>query len=187
MKYIYVDYENLNTIERLPEIDGKYFFFIGEDQTKINSNLVHSTNGMDVVWIKINGSGKNALDFHIAYYIAKNDEDRSIEHFVLSKDTGFDPLIKHLRQRTIKIKRIQSIDELKNKSVKIKLNNYEKVIQVLTKMKLESRPKTKAKLHSHIKAQIKGLNDVKVDAIIEEMVKRKFISLEKNSSLKYLS
>lgn len=186
MKYIYVDYENLNTIERLPKVDGKYFFFIGEDQLKINSNLIHSTNGMDVMWIKINGSGKNALDFHIAYYIAKNDEDKNIEHFILSKDTGFDPLVQHLKQRSIKIKRIESINDLKDKNVKINLNNYEKIIKVLSEMKADSKPKTREKLRSHIKAQLKGLNDKKIDEIIEAMIVRKVISLEKNSSLKYL-
>lgn len=188
MKYIYVDYENLNKIERLPKIDGKYFFFIGENQLKINSNLVHSTNGMDVMWIKVNGCGKNALDFYIAYYIGKNDDDKNIEHFVLSQDTGFDPLLKHLKQRSIKIKRIESVDDLKNKKVKINLNldDYEKVIQVLDKMKLASRPKTRDKLYSHIKSQIKGLKDEKINVIIEQMIEKKFIVLEKNSSVKYL-
>ncbi len=185
MKYIYIDYENLNTIDRLPKIEGKYFFFLGDDQLKVNSNLVYSTNDMDVIWIKVNGSGKNALDFYIAYYIAKNDEDKNIEHFVLSKDTGFDPLIKYLRQRTIKIKRIESINDLKDKNVKINLNNYEKIIRVLSEMKTDSRPKTREKLRSHIKAQLKGLDDKEINNIIEEMVLRKFISLEKNSSLKY--
>ncbi|WP_370868178.1 PIN domain-containing protein [Sulfuriferula sp.] len=47
-------------------------------------------------WIftsKIEGTGKNALDFHIAFQLGRTIETApQTECFVLSKDKGFDPL-----------------------------------------------------------------------------------------------
>ena len=47
-KYIYVDYENMNNLETYPKIDGKYFFFIGANQTSIPKSLVFASNDTPV-------------------------------------------------------------------------------------------------------------------------------------------
>lgn len=36
-KYVYIDFENINNLTSLVDIDGKYFIFIGASQNKINS------------------------------------------------------------------------------------------------------------------------------------------------------
>ena len=70
-KYVYVDYENMNNLKDFPKIDGKYFFFIGAKQTSIPKSLVFASNDSNVEWIEIEDYEKNALDFHIAYYLMK--------------------------------------------------------------------------------------------------------------------
>lgn len=191
MQYIYVDYENLNKIEKLVKIQGKYFFFIGENQAKIDSSLVYSTNDIDVRWIKISGSGKNALDFHIAYYLAKNDSDKNIEHIILSKDTGFDPLIEHLKKNGVKARRIEKLKDLKvvnkaNNSKSKKLSNYDKAVSGLKKMRKDGKPKSIKSLESYTKAQVKNLSKEEMKKIMDRMVKEKIIMLDDNNTLKYL-
>lgn len=186
MKYIYVDYENFNKLDSLVEIKGKYFFFIGENQTKINSSLVYSTNGMDVTWVKIKGNGKNALDFHIAYYLSKNDFDKNVEHLILSKDTGFDPLIEHVKEKGINVGRITTLSEISSKYKQKDLGECEQIVKILKKRPERHRPKSLEKLKSYMKAQIRNLNDMDIEKIIEEMIKKNIINLSENSKLKYL-
>ena len=50
-------------------------------------------------YVKISGNGKNALDFHLAYYVGElATNDPEVYLHVISKDTGFDHLIKHLKK-----------------------------------------------------------------------------------------
>lgn len=67
----------------------------------------------NVVFINMNGSGKNALDFHIAFYLgnltAVNPE---LYYHIVSADSGFDPLINHLKDKGIKISRVASLGKL---------------------------------------------------------------------------
>src|SRR4030065_289650 len=69
--------------------------------------------GPEVEYIQIDGNGKNALDFHIAYYIGRLAAEIPDAYFhVISKDTGFDPLIKHLKAQKIVCRRSKSIADL---------------------------------------------------------------------------
>ena len=104
--YILVDYENVHNID-LSCIQGKNFYvkiFIGTHQTKIPIDLVLKSQelGKQVEWIQINGSGKNALDFHITFVLGRLVEKDPDGFFhIISKDTGFDPLIIYLKSQKI--------------------------------------------------------------------------------------
>lgn len=66
--------------------------------------------GSDVEYVQISGSGSNAVDFHIAFYIGKLAVSHPDARFtIVSKDTGFDPLIKHLVSLKIACKRAASM------------------------------------------------------------------------------
>jgi hypothetical protein len=186
MKYIYVDYENLNNLKSLQKIDGKYFFFIGETQGRIRAELILSTNNLDVEWIKIKGAGKNALDFYIAYYLAKHDEIKNAEHFILSKDTGFDPLINHLRENGVSAKRIITLDELNSEKSSEKPENYDAVVKNLEKISKARRPKSIKSLNSHIRAMLKNADDSEIEKLVEELFRRGYISSSDNSRLRYM-
>ena len=89
--------------------------FVGANQVKLPFELVSSmqTLGSFGKYIKIHSSGPNALDFHIAFYIGKiAEEDNNAYFHIISKDTGFDPLIRHLRDNKIFAQRTSSIEEI---------------------------------------------------------------------------
>jgi hypothetical protein len=69
--------------------------------------------GPDAEYIQIDGNGSNALDFHIAYYIGRLAVQHPDAHFhVISKDTGFDPLMNHLRRQKIRCQRSASVSDV---------------------------------------------------------------------------
>jgi len=69
--------------------------------------------GQAAEYIQISGNGKNAADFHLAYYIGVlSANDPKATFHIISKDTGFDPLVSHLRSRKIKLYRFRDIAEI---------------------------------------------------------------------------
>jgi PIN domain len=100
--YILIDYENVQPAA-LPEIEATHFrllVFVGASQTKVRFDVANAVQRMAdrAGYIKISGNGANALDFHIAYYVGHLAAKEPEAYFhIISKDTGFDPLIAHLK------------------------------------------------------------------------------------------
>jgi hypothetical protein len=74
---------------------------------------------------KIEGAGKNALDFHIAFQLGRIIETApKTECIVLSKDKGFDPLLAYLNKNGLHCRRISTMDELvSNATVEVVASN----------------------------------------------------------------
>jgi hypothetical protein len=110
-----VDYENVGKVE-LAAIPANVHvpFFFGASQRSVPTDFMKAALRLAerFVPIDIEGQGTNALDFHIAYYLgeflAADPESTCV---VLSKDKGFDPLVKHLQGRGFKVRRVSSIAE----------------------------------------------------------------------------
>ncbi|MDE2614410.1 MAG: hypothetical protein KGL78_13280, partial [Burkholderiales bacterium] len=96
--YVLVDLENVqpDSLDALAQDHFKILLFVGANQTKLPFDLVASMQrlGPHAEYIKISGNGSNALDFHIAYTVGRIAAAEPTAYFhVVSKDTGFDPLI----------------------------------------------------------------------------------------------
>lgn len=119
---LFVDYENIQNIDLsvIQEQEIEIKIFVGQAQNKIPIELVQVTQkfGQKVEWIKIEGSGSNALDFHIAFYLGRFSKSIGEGSFlILSKDKGFDPLIKYINKSKVNCQRIQSLLELSQKKM----------------------------------------------------------------------
>ena len=115
--YILIDYENvqIRSLERLQGSQFKVLVFLGPNNTRLPVELVLSVQrmGEHASYVAMEAGGTNALDFHIAYYIGHlSSTDPSAFFHIISKDTGFDPLIQHLKGRKIFAARSISIDEM---------------------------------------------------------------------------
>jgi hypothetical protein len=110
-----VDFENIQDLDYLKKLrntDYEVRVFLGPHQAKLPTALVRQAQpfGSRLQWIQMEGHGKNALDFHIAYTIGMLvSEDRKRRIFVLSKDAGFDPLITYLAKRSIACERVEEL------------------------------------------------------------------------------
>jgi hypothetical protein len=111
-----IDYENVQKIDlsRLAD-DWRVTIFVGASQKSIPFELVQGAQhlGAQVDWIKVEGSGNNALDFYIAYYLGcEFTRSPQAQYIILSNDTGFDPLIRHLKSKGFCCRRISALTEL---------------------------------------------------------------------------
>jgi hypothetical protein len=110
-----VDYENIGKVDLGAIPAGvRVPFFFGASQKSVPTEFLKAALklGERFVPIDIEGQGKNALDFHIAFYLGEQLAGAPQSACViLSKDKGFDPLIRHLVKRGFAVRRANSITE----------------------------------------------------------------------------
>jgi hypothetical protein len=111
---VFIDYENVGKLHALTLLNYTHvLFFRGAKQKAIDDSTIDAIAAMPpgrFSRVTLSGEGKNALDFHIAFYLAEELTRRpSAQCIVVSKDKGFDPLITHLRERGFKVSRCASL------------------------------------------------------------------------------
>lgn len=188
-EYLYIDYENVQDLKvNVIKKTIKVMIIVGENQTKVPIDVVRNTQpfGNAVEWIQVNGKGRNALDFFIAFFLGKDVAADSKKTFIIySKDAGYDPLINHLKKSGIKAKRIVSFHELsQNRTVKIDEVGINKVKETLKKVAANKRPKKRSSLTTHIIALLKDTPKQGIEKIIEDLFVEKIV-YEENGIIKY--
>ena len=143
INYVLIDFENVQpgNLEVLKKHPFRVLVFVGENQAKVPFELASAMQalGDSAQYMKITGSGKNALDFHIAYYIGElaAKEPGAFFH-IISRDTGFDPLIKHLKSRKIKVQRERDLAEIPVLRMSSATSNDEKIAAIVKNLAFRS-------------------------------------------------
>jgi len=191
-KLVLVDYENIQNLDGIDKIlDYDMKVLVGKNQTKIPIDLVLQTQqlGKSLEWLKVNGQGKNALDFYISFYMGKYLEAKKYTNFVIvSKDTGYDPLIEHINEvaGSRMVKRVTNIIQVSQKQLdKTITPELKKLIDQLKKIQGNKRPKKRSTLTgfaTSVFANQKSKDEI--NKIVEELYTRKLIS-EANGIIKY--
>ena len=185
--FVLVDFENIQP-KGLGELEVPPFqirVFVGARQAKISLETARALQvfGPDVEYIPIEGSGRNALDFHIAFYLGRLAAlDPSASFHVISKDTGFDPLIRHLKTLGIPCQRIESIAEVAGThkaSSPSPTEGLEAVVRNLQKRK-SARPRTLKTLRTTIRALFASrIAEEEVEDLIQQLIERGLVRIEK--------
>lgn len=115
-RLLLVDLENVHKID-LSLLDETYtaIVYVGAKQNppKAASKKATAHRFQRVDFQKIEGAGKNALDFHIAFQLGRTIETApDTECVVLSADKGFDPLLSHLNKSGLSCRRVSTMEEL---------------------------------------------------------------------------
>ena len=181
--YILIDFENVHpkNLELVTKHPFKVFVFVGASQTKVPFDLADSMQllGNSAKYIKIAGNGQNALDFHIAYYIGELAGKDPDAHFhIISKDKGFDPLIKHLKARKIKVMRETDLAEIPLLRVPVSTSNDEKIAAIVKNLggRGQSRPRKVRTLENTINNLFtRKLDKSELGSLIKDLQKRKLI------------
>lgn len=186
--YVLIDFENVQP-ERLAVLAKDHFkilVFVGANQSKLAFDTVSVIQqlGDKAQYIKIAGSGPNALDFHIAFYIGQLAASDPTGFFhIISKDKGFDPLIQHLKDKKIfaaRTEQVVDIPLIRSYSAKTPLERMAVALKKLQQMKT-SRPRVLATLNSTIAALFqKQLTDEDVQNIIQALLSAGYISVNGN-------
>jgi septum formation topological specificity factor MinE len=157
--YVLIDYENVqpDSLDALNSDQFKVLVFVGASQAKVRFDVASALQRMRerAEYIRISGNGSNALDFHIAFHIGELSARDPHGYFhIVSKDTGFDPLIQHLKERKIfagRVKDVADIHLVKTSNAKTADDKLEVILADL-KRRGASRPRAVKTLTSTIAA-----------------------------------
>jgi len=202
---IFVDFENFTQIiEDIKKADAKIIVLVGLNQANKSfafaKDLLNNVSSIEL--LKVKGQGKNALDFFIAYYLGVHtNRSKDLRFTICSNDQGYDPLIKHLSENGIDIKRleanrggkiIQNESKIKNIPKTPKQSNlfetekdYKKAFSNIKNIPAKNRPRKLNGFEAHLETLFhKTIRPEKIKEIINEFKKYNFIEIE-NDKMKY--
>jgi hypothetical protein len=177
---VLVDFENVQKLDlaRLPA-HARFRIFVGANQPKLPTALVLQAQalGLAIEWIRIDGNGRNALDFHIASYLGEGlVRTPQAEYVIVSGDSGFDPLLRHLKARGLHCKREAPAASAKAAPKLVLDANAEQVIEVLKRTEKNKRPRKRKTLTNHLVSHFqKKLSPEQVTGAIAQLVEAKLI------------
>jgi PIN domain len=156
---LFIDYENVTQVRlsSLQQPNLKILIFVGCAQVKIPFELVREAHqlGASVEWIGVEGTGPNALDFHIVFYLGQISlQSPTANYVILSRDRGFDPLIQHLAKIGISCRRIDRLELLSGQSDLSLSQDFLSDVAVakLSAVAAKSRPKKRSTLYTYLKS-----------------------------------
>jgi PIN domain len=190
-----VDYENVGHLDfaTVPP-DVRVAFFFGTSQRTVSTAFLKSAVqlGERFVHIDIDGRGRNALDFHIAFYLGEyltvSPQTRCV---ILSNDKGFDPLIQHLRGRKLSVQRVATLEEAfasarppatAGEDTPIFL---EKAVHWLSGMQNNKRPRKRKGLVAHLRSHFgQKIPESEIQKLVDRLIAGKQLS-EMNGAITY--
>ena len=190
--YILIDYENVQTkslsvLLGAPNQAFRIMVFVGANQSKLPIELVQSMQsfGDKAEYVQITGSGRNALDFHIAYYLGAltEREPKAIFH-VISKDTGYDQLIRHLKDKRINVARQKDLFDIPWLSSANKKPADEQLDAIVENLSARgnSRPRKVKTLKNSINSLFGNkLEPDKIDNLVKDLQQRKFVIIKQEN------
>jgi hypothetical protein len=193
-----IDFENVCHIAlgSLPA-DWHVLIFVGKSQHSIPFEITRDAQqlGNRLEWIKIEGDGRNNLDFHLAFHLGRLAyASPNVEFRVLSKDKGFDPLIQHVVARGLKCKRIERI----GRAEKVKGVNpppgtaadpsdphFDKVFKILSGIEKIARPRKRKTLITQVASFFQKKESAEEIARIVDLLVAKQLVTESANTLTY--
>ena len=181
--YVLIDFENVlpKNLELLTRHPFTVLVFVGANQSKVPYELAEAMHklGDKARYIKISGNGKNALDFHIAFYIGQLASQEPEAYFhVISKDTGFDPLIEHMKGLKIRVQREKDLAEIPVLRLSTTKSSDEKIAAIVKNLagRGQSRPRKVKTLANTINSLFtQKLQEKELTAIIDSLQQKKYI------------
>ena len=183
--FVLVDYENVQPkdIGLLQGGPFKVKVFLGPKQSKVPMTLAEALQplGGNAEYVLLETAGNNAVDFHIAYYVGVlSCEDPTAYFHIISKDSGFDPLIKHLRRRKIFAQRSTCIAEMSYfKSARPGTEAQVEVVVADLIRRKAAKPLTKKTLINTIHALFKKeLSEQQISELLAALCSRGVVKVE---------
>ena len=190
--YVLIDFENVQpkNLNILASHPFKVLVFIGASQTKVPRHVAVAMQalGDKAKYVEIDGNGPNALDFHIAYYIGELAAADPAGHFhIISKDRGFDPLIRHLKGKNIQVRRESDLAEIPNLRIPKKAKKDDMIDAIVRNLigRGNSKPRKVKTLQNTIGHLVsEKLDEKALAALVDELQQRKLIVVNQGN-IKY--
>jgi hypothetical protein len=184
--YVLIDYENVQP-NSLAGLDAEHFrvlVFVGANQNKLTFEIASAIQklGPRAEYVRIAGNGANALDFHIAFHIGHLAAQEPTAFFhIISRDTGFDPLIQHLKERKVLVARCKNVSDIPLLRTANAKNTPQKLAVVLANLQQRktSKPRTLKALSSTINSLFqKQLAEEELAAILKGLQTQGYITVD---------
>ncbi|MGC6248068.1 PIN domain-containing protein [Bisgaard Taxon 45] len=190
MKYAFIDYENIHSLDNtnLNEYE-KIYLFLGAQQQSIN--LSEKFNDLlNISLVTIKKVAKNNLDFHIAYFLGKVDQqvDKQINFDVISKDKGYQGICDYIQNqkesRKCKLidisldkteKNLPTVTEDKSEKPEQEIEKYTNEYQsFMLRTAIRNLPTTVEKLFKHICSQtsVQKLPQTTINIIVPQIIEQ---------------
>ena len=189
VNYVLIDFENVQpkNLEVLSKLPFKVYVFVGASQAKITYEFAAAMQqlGENAKYVKIGGNGKNALDFHLAFYVGELSTKEPDAYFhIISKDTGFDPLIKHLKSRKIRIQREKDLAEIPVLRMSNTTSSDERISAIVENLagRGQARPRKLKTLSNTINSLFAvKLEEKELMSLVNELQKRSYIMINEGN------
>jgi hypothetical protein len=209
--YLLVDFENVQPppedVARVRAGDHHLWVFHGPHQNKFDAAMVNAWKplGDRLQLVQSAKPGKNALDFHIAYYLGVLHErdviaKRRSMYVVVTGDGGFDVIFTHMRGQGCAVEKAGSIgealalakrlqapakqapeaNEIATPSAPRGTLAEEDVGKIIAALALYSRnrPATRKKLEPYVLSQLNNkVTPAVAQAVVKRLIKRGVVTL----------
>jgi hypothetical protein len=211
--HVFVDFENVPSVDLtlIAELPVRVTLLIGGMQNKLDTHLAEQihTHAAKVRFIRLAGSGRNALDLTLAYYLGRAvaEYDKAELHIV-SKDKDFEPLIAHLRARKVTITRTESfaalpfLSPIKPAAVtrqrrtpqkkpaeivkELPLDRIGKVFARLQNPLSRNRPSTERALRAHLRTALgKESSEERIETVLGQLQTKRVLTIEPKGRVVY--
>lgn len=184
--YVLIDYENVqpSSFAGLEVEHFRVLVFVGASQNKLAFETAAAVQrlGARAEYVKIAGNGSNALDFHIAFHLGQlAAQDPTAFFHIISKDTGFDPLIQHLKERKVFVSRFKDVTDIPLLKAANSKTAPEKIDVVIANLRQRgtAKPRTLKTLTSTINSLFqKQLNEEELVALLKGLQSKGLITVD---------
>ena len=191
--FVLIDSENVKPeyIEKLNHEHFRVVVFIGANCKQLHVPIVTAIHalGLKGSYVLVSRHGRNALDFHIAYYLGKLSVDNPGAYFhIISKDRGYDPLIEHLKQQNVFCSRSESVLEIPLLKSTDKLPPKQRAADFYEKRiaSAKSRPATVTSLQSAIRSHFhKQLSEDKIAEVQKALIAAGYVAVVDGKKVTY--
>lgn len=199
--WLLVDYENIQPAFRDESLSNtRLVVFHGAQQRDAPAKLKSQLSSIPAEFVRCTKTGKNALDFHLTYYLGRLAAQHPKDDFyVLSKDKGYDPLIEHLKNAGADVRRLEHAPSFKSKAppsprskpsapngvaaTKQAAGQLPPVATVRKALQsVPNRPRNTARLRNWVNSRFnKDLSDAAFAALLNNLTRRNVIVLQGNN------
>lgn len=188
-QFLLIDFENVRPANLALLEDSGYsvMVFLGAHQSKIPVDFARALQklGPNAQYVQISGNGPNAVDFHIAFTIGELSAANPDASFhIVSKDTGFDPLVRYAKSKGIVVRRCREISTLPlSEAVEARYSD-DRLSAVVKNLsgRGSARPRKVRTLASTINALFqKRLSDDEVADVIEALQREGHVNIDGES------
>ena len=179
-----IDYENvcasgLDGLEKLTQSDTLYLFYTeNADRLTFDAHRKLLETRAQIRYYKVDSGSKNALDFQLVTYLGYLIHQNNAEsYYIISKDNGFDSVLKFWAKQNMQIARFPNVDVEQTSQIQSELETRLKELlepeEVQIVFDMVQKYKTKQGLNNALMKKFDNKKTSEIYRIIKPLIANK--------------